>query len=232
MNGSDDSDVYSEVEEHVDVEYEGSGREAPILSPADLRVHERLQGGADKNVQLLNGKNRKLDIPSDKSAFKKDSNLLSAQDSKCDSCTQNNSARFSTSAHKEGTRPAARPSFLITDILSSSSRDRTRDSSSSSSVANTPSTPCTPATIIDIQKTAALLAQRQTGNTSLAGISPTGSCDSPDSDGDDGELSFFYPFFFFFVKSCFFSPSSTYLFTTIICRYSFCTFVHMWCCFI
>ena len=190
VNGSDDSDVYSEAEEHVDVE--GSVRQIPVLSPADLRVHERLQGDSNAQVQSSNVRGHRdvcLNSSCDNSALQKDTNTQ-PQNGNSHKYHHTNNSKYSNSVSMEGTRAATRPSFLITDILSSThSKDRNRDSDSTCSVATTPCTPCTPCTptLIDLQKTAALLAQRH--STSLPGVSPTGSCDSQDSDADEGTLA-------------------------------------------
>lgn len=153
-NVSEESDSYSEVEDHVDVESEGHDVSG---TAADLRIQERLQGVKD--------------IHSNQNNLAKDSN--------CDACTKHS---------EKVTKPAVRPSFLITDILSDNKRG---DSETDSSVANTPCTPCTPLTpvthTIDIHKTAALLSQRQSSASSRLLLSPSDGCDSPDS--DDGKTN-------------------------------------------
>lgn len=207
VNASDDSDVYSEVEEHVDVESEGTVRPAPILSPADLRVHERLQGDSDSRTQAQINRCSSLQVNSSSafnlelkrkdalkdstissvsspSAFNIDFNRKDMLKDNCNTCSQNSKH---TNKDREGLKPPARPSFLITDILSTSSRDRARDSDSS--VASTPLTPCTP-TLIDINKTAAFLAQRQTPDMTPPGVSPTGR--SEESEDDEGKPSHFF----------------------------------------
>ncbi|XP_052222795.1 homeobox protein ceh-30-like [Dreissena polymorpha] len=101
------------------------------------------------------------------------------------------SAHTKTSGnHKTESRAATRPSFLITDILSSGSRSIDSDIS----VASTPCTPCTPTSLaIDIHKTAALLAQRQAASTSAhlspPVFSPGARSESPVSDNDEDEES-------------------------------------------
>lgn len=155
-NVSEESDSYSEVEDHVDVEsedhvdVESDGHDISGTA-ADLRIQERLHGVAE--VQ------------------RHDSNNSSSQrDSSYNVCSKQS---------EKVTKPAVRPSFLITDILSDTKR---LDSETDTSVANTPCSPCTPvARAIDIHKTAALLAQRASTSPALLS-SPSNRCESPESD--------------------------------------------------
>ncbi|XP_060574608.1 barH-like 1 homeobox protein [Ruditapes philippinarum] len=158
-NVSEESDSYSEVEDHVDVESDGQDVSG---TATDLRIQERLHGVTD--------------IQNNHSNPTKDSN--------CDMFTKRS---------EKVTKPAVRPSFLITDILSDNKRT---DSETDSSVGNTPCTPCTPCTpltpvshTIDIQKTAAILAQRQSSASSRLLLSPSERCDSPDSDDESRDGS-------------------------------------------
>lgn len=156
-NVSEESDSYSEVEDHVDVESDGHDTSG---TANDLRLQERLQGDADTTAQT---------------------NHNSEKDSSCNAC-------FKLS--DKNRKPAVRPSFLITDILSDNKRCETV---TDTLVTNTPCTPCTPCTpitpvtsTIDIHKTAAILAKRQSSTSSnLLPLSPT-RCDSPLS--EDGKL--------------------------------------------
>lgn len=147
-NVSEESDAYSEVEDHVDVESDGHDISG---TAADLRIQERLHGVADVHHHDSN-------------------NISSQRDSGCNVCIK---------LSEKVTKPAVRPSFLITDILSDTKRI---DSETDTSVAHTPCSPCTPvARAIDIHKTAALLAQRRTSSPALLS-SQSNRCESPESD--------------------------------------------------
>lgn len=160
---SEESDTYSETEEHVDVESDHQDECSPA---ANTRMEDRLQAGTDR---LHGTTNRHHGTDSD-------NNVSSSLHSSCNVCAKQSD---------RVTKPAVRPSFLITDILSSNSK-RT-DSGTDTSATNTPCTPYTPLTnSIDIHKTAALLSQRQTSTSSLL-PSPSDRCKTPESDGDSAD---------------------------------------------
>ena len=199
-NVSEESDVYSEGEDHVDVESDVTDSVA-TPEQVDIRIHERLQGDVNANGLTLPV------IPRTERSHSHTREMCT--EAKCGQCFNNNkdSVHFSTpnsisinskSAQScRPTKPATRPSFLITDILSSgnTSMDRVNrrldtslDSESGTSVATTPCTPSTPSHMIDIQRTAALLAAHAQSSPSGSMLSPESGMGSPaaDSDNDEG----------------------------------------------
>ncbi|WAR30752.1 BARH1-like protein [Mya arenaria] len=202
-NMSEESDVYSEAEDQVDVDVERGGvEESTPPRPTDLRLHERLHGGCAETGLNFS----KLPTFGHSNSFHKDTSP-----DNCKSCINNNSENhklpFSSSvpnklksaqvdknnsgSARNDTKPATRPSFLITDILSSGSRSmNTHTDTDNTSVATTPCTPCTPTShVIDIQRTAALLAAHARGSPSGCLLSPGASSDSPAPDSDIDEES-------------------------------------------
>lgn len=158
-NVSEDSDAYSEVDDHVDVETE----DKPAAQNArDMSLQERL--------------------------FSDNHKCSSVKDNNCDNCVKQTDRSSAMTTKK----PAVRPSFLITDILSNAKRN---DTNSDSSVVNTPCTPFTPCTPItnalDVHRSSDLLLSPRNSTPSSIGLtSPSQRCETPDSDDGKKFLSF------------------------------------------
>ncbi|KAL4219009.1 BarH-like 1 homeobox protein [Mactra antiquata] len=163
-NVSEDSDAYSEVDDHIDVE-------------AD-----------DKKIQQ---KSRDLKSIQDR-LFGNNHSCSEAKDLTCKNCVKKSDDR---TPEVTSIKPAIRPSFLITDILSDNKRVDT-----DTSVMGTLLTPCTPITnSLEVQRSSdLLLSPANASSPSIPVTSPSDRCDTPDSDdsrdgspsphSDDGSL--------------------------------------------
>lgn len=179
-NLSEESDVYSDSEDHVDIE---SSMEDSPPKPEVRNVQDRLRGD-DKSDVSSNNINKHNNHSNDSTTIKH--HFPSKYDGQ--SLNRNNIfSKCSSELALAMAKPASRPSFLITDILSNTNCKRDIVSDTENTDSSVPNTPCSPTTSysVDIHRTAALLAQRQ---AALQQSPLTDRSESPCS--EDGRLCF------------------------------------------